>query len=94
MVEKSNTEPPKMNCENCNCPSCVNYRNRPELRAHRLLTIKRWWWYCNPREAADILLAEVAAGRGGSKREWAMELEAELPTRDSQAVLELIGELE
>ena len=83
-----------MNCKNCNCPACVNDRNRTDLKAHRLLTIDRWSWNCNPREAAKILMAEVAAGRGGSKREWAMEVEAELPARDSQAVLKLIGELD
>lgn len=83
-----------MNCKNCNCQSCVNDRSRTDLKAHRLLTIDRWSWNCSPREAAKILLAEVAAGRGGSKREWAMEVEAELPTRDSQAVLRLIGPLD
>ena len=81
-----------MNCKNCECPSCVNDRNRTELKSHRLLTIKQWWWHCNPSEAADMILAELAAGRGGSRREWAMDIEAELPPRDSQAVLKLIGE--
>lgn len=58
------------------------------------MVINKWPWNCNAREAAKMLMNEVTAGRGGSKREWAMEVEAELSVRDSQAVLALIGQLD
>jgi len=89
---KSN--PLKMNCKNCTCGACVNDRQRTDLKKHRLQVIRKWLWNYNPHEAAKSMLHEVAAGRGGNKREWALEIEAELPTRDSQAVLALIGKVE
>ena len=92
MATKSNT--PKMNCKNCTCEACVNDRQRTDLKKHRLQVIHKWFWNYNPREAAKSMIQEVVAGRGGNKREWALEIEAELPTRDSQAVLALIGKLD
>lgn len=83
-----------MNCKNCNCEACVNDRNRTDLKKHRLLLLNRMSWNSSPREAAKIILAEVAAGRGGSKKEWALEMESIFPMRDALAVLEHLGKLD
>lgn len=83
-----------MNCKNCNCPDCVRDRNLSDLQKHRLRVISRWFWNCSPREAAAKIREEVDAGRGGSKRDWAREVDAELPHRDSVAVLRLLGDLD
>lgn len=81
----------EMNCKNCKCVSCIKDRSRSDLKAHRLTIIGGWSWNASPREAAESLLAEAAAGRGGSVDDWMRDCQAELNERDFLSVAKILG---
>ena len=52
------------------------------------MTMDKWSWNCNEREAARNLLGEIKAGEGGSEELWFNDLQRFFPTYSALKVIE------